>query len=323
MPSRIADVRTTLDDALGEVDELDALVGLHEQRSRHGRRGGPVAEVACSRGLHGRSTVELLLISSRSRSRVRARILRVHAAADCELYSVTGAILPAQLTLELLHTRLEPTLPGGHAKWVQIPRGAATVSGECHPRLPASAGCHCAPTAHSARRWEGWDGATIRKPGYLDAGPSFSHRRETRREGAPMRRRPLRLCSSPPSLLLLILAAAAALTPRPVTGRVVDPDGRPCPARGCSLAGDGASLARAVTDGARRVHARRAATAARSRSASRSTASAPKPVTVTRRATTARPRHDRRSASARSPNRSSCRRRRSRFRSRRSRRASR
>ena len=72
-------------------------------------------------------------------------------------------------------------------------------------------------------------GATIRKPGYLEAGRSLSHRRETRREGVAM---VFRFARAPQFLVLstfLILASARADAAAPITGRVVDEAGRPVP----------------------------------------------------------------------------------------------
>src|SRR4029453_2895809 len=63
----------------------------------------------------------------------------------------------------------------GQAKWVGIPRGAATVSGERHPRA-GKAGCHCyAEAARSAAKGNGKAGMpqTIREPGYLEPGGPF------------------------------------------------------------------------------------------------------------------------------------------------------
>ena len=72
-------------------------------------------------------------------------------------------------------------------------------------------------------------GATIRKPGYLEAGRSFSHRRDTRREGVAIfyrfARAPLFLALS----IFLILASARPDAAAPITGRVVDEAGRPVP----------------------------------------------------------------------------------------------
>ena len=53
--------------------------------------------------------------------------------------SAGSPVFPSILDLEL-------TEPGGQAKWVRIPRGAATVSGELHPQA-GKAGCHCLAVA--------------------------------------------------------------------------------------------------------------------------------------------------------------------------------
>ena len=67
-------------------------------------------------------------------------------------------------TLELRPDFPAAVLPGGHAKWVRSPRGAATVCGEPHP-LPARPGRHCASkTAHGKAR-DARDDPRARIPG--------------------------------------------------------------------------------------------------------------------------------------------------------------
>ena len=85
------------------------------------------------------------------------------------------AILVGQLTLEPVLSN--PAPPGGHAKWVKVPRGAATVSGERIPRA-GSAGGHCAEDVDPQSTFDGMgrQGMTrsIREPGYLTPGTSFT-----------------------------------------------------------------------------------------------------------------------------------------------------
>jgi outer membrane cobalamin receptor len=71
-------------------------------------------------------------------------------------------------------------------------------------------------------------GATIRESGYLDAGPSLSSdRRATRRRGAPVHHVPARFLVRSILSALLLIAPVRVWAAGPVTGRILDPDGRP------------------------------------------------------------------------------------------------
>src|SRR5215218_9704606 len=74
---------------------------------------------------------------------------------------------------------IRPALPGGHAKWVQCPCGAATVSRECISSSPPSPYRATAGKPLSADALgKAGDAATTCKPGYLTPGMSFSTARE-------------------------------------------------------------------------------------------------------------------------------------------------
>ena len=176
------------------------------------------------------------------------------------------------------YTRPELTEPGGQAKWVRIPRGAATVSGEPHPRA-GNAGCHCcAETTRSVREgeWEGWDGRDDPQARIPGAGRSLSHRRETRREGVAMffrSARALLFAASRHCLLILAPQRAARRRRRSPAGSSTRTAAR-CPAPGSSSPARAAATASAETDGDGRFTLDAPARAAPP-SASRSTASAP------------------------------------------------
>ena len=107
---------------------------------------------------------------------------------------------------------------------MKSPRGAATVSGEHHPRRRFVAGSHCRSTG----RREG-DRARIREPGYLAARARYSnHRRANTPKGGPVRSSISGRRLSPLILAVTILSTrpASAAT---VTGRVIDPASRPVP----------------------------------------------------------------------------------------------
>jgi outer membrane cobalamin receptor len=90
------------------------------------------------------------------------------------------------------------------------------------------------------------DGATIRKPGYLAPG-CLSHRRAITPERSPVHRPFVRILVLATSLLL---ASTANTLAGPITGRVVDPDGRAVPAATVLLIRGTMVIGTAVTDAA-------------------------------------------------------------------------
>jgi outer membrane cobalamin receptor len=89
---------------------------------------------------------------------------------------------------------------------------------------------------------------TIREPGYLTPGPSFpravfrTHRRENTPKRRPVKVRPVFL------FLTAIFFFSTSVLAGPVTGRVVDPDGRPVAGATVMLVGGAAPLRTAVTN---------------------------------------------------------------------------
>ena len=162
-------------------------------------------------------------------------------------------------------------LPGDHAKWVRIPRGAATVSGECcfHAAQPV----HW-PPLRTSRAWEGAEAA--RRSASQDTwrrAVLFS-RRETRRKGAPCIRLSF-VCSRHRSRPAFADRCSAGPLAGPVTGQVVDPDGRGVPGAAVVLTDGTTVVARDADDCDGTVHAQRRPTAAVRGPRSRSTGSAP------------------------------------------------
>ena len=198
-----------------------------------------------------------------------------------------------------------PALPGGHAKWVQIPRGAATVSGELHPQ-PDSAGSHCDRTLSS---WEG-SGCTSSDPQARipDAGLVLFRLVEASARYTPRRSsvRSRSVFHVLTSVFPFSLSAAAAVYAGPVTGRIVDPEGRAVAGAQVLLVGDGGAVRSTVSSAsgeftlavpdAGRFELRVALDGFRAEPASSSRATAaPRDLGVRCRC-----------RSARSPNRSSC-----------------
>ena len=178
------------------------------------------------------------------------------------------------LILQVLYCRAQLTtephdgaaLPGDHGKWVQIPRGAATVSGECcfsriAPLRPTT-GVGRLETARRSASQDTWRRAVL-----------FS-RRETRRKGAP--------CVRPLLLFLCVLFLLVIAVPALLCGTGDRPGRRSrwprrCRARRCSSPTARRSSPRDADRWRRDSSRSTRRTAARSRSASRSTVSAASP----------------------------------------------
>src|ERR671930_1930080 len=113
-------------------------------------------------------------------------------------------------------------MPGGQAKWVRGPRGAATVSGERHSHA-GSSGSHCGQNVGRVFRparldrgkaEDARDDPQARIPGW--PGPfTSSHRREITPKGGPVLYSLVRFC-------LAVSLLPVTTTPDAITGVVVD-----------------------------------------------------------------------------------------------------
>ena len=150
------------------------------------------------------------------------------------------------------YTRPEQTEPGGQAKWVRIPRGAATVSGEPHPQA-GKAGCHCCAERNerfakaNGKAGMERDDPRARIPG--GRAVPFPSARDTPRRSRDASS--LRPCSSVSQSAACpdLLAPRALHAAAPITGRVVDESGRAGARRPGDRLGEG-PLATASADDA-------------------------------------------------------------------------
>ena len=126
-------------DAVLEIEAHAGLELLGDQMSRPSRCNRWRTPAAAPSGRHKHS---ILLKTQQNEQRM--------------LYS-------PQLTLSGAHA---PALPGDHAKWVQIPRGAATVSGESPIPQPDTPAATVGTTHGRAECGKAWSEARIREPGY-------------------------------------------------------------------------------------------------------------------------------------------------------------
>src|SRR6187200_2844574 len=103
----------------------------------------PPAEMLTSpAGVWRSLVVELLLIGSRAvTAPPRRRKILILQVLYCRAQLTT--------TWAVLNVECIAQAPGDHGKWVQIPRGAATVSGKCCFLAGPSDSCrHCASMRH-------------------------------------------------------------------------------------------------------------------------------------------------------------------------------
>ena len=129
-------------------------------------------------------------------------------------------------TSDLVYSPLFDAAPGGHAKWVRSPRGAATVSGERPPQEPLSRPNAAARVSRRrSGKAEGRDDPRARIPGR--PGPYLTQpmRRESTPQGGPQCCCPSSACSPFPFVL------AAGPAPDAVSSSI-HPDAR-CRARSC------------------------------------------------------------------------------------------
>ena len=151
--------------------------------------------------------------------------------------------LPAAPYCHAILRRYKPTLARRTERsWVRNPHGAATVSGECTPSSDPFRVRHCATRHGKARALR--DDPQVRRPGRWAV--TF-HRRDRTPKGVKMAF-PASCLGCPRSFapfLILFLALSPCRRGRQLTGRVLDPAGRPVP--GATVLVDGPMGVRTTT----------------------------------------------------------------------------
>ena len=198
-PSRTPDAPTS-EIAIRDVDELDALIRLHRQhlamdgkaprRQRPGPAGRAFGDIRggtlghrVSSCLRSRQHLQTLHLNGKIEKVPKGRGPRCQGARGAKVPECQGAACYTRRTTDARTCGSHPpVLPGDRAKWVKVPRGAATVSGELHPSA-GSAGSHCEGSSFVGRRGCTQDPQAR----ILTPGPSFSASHEASARSTPRR----------------------------------------------------------------------------------------------------------------------------------------